>query len=77
MAFRTCYGAFEYLVMPFGLTNTPATFQHLMNNIFHDLVDIYVVVYLDNILIYLDNLDQHQEHVREALRRLCKANLHT
>ena len=76
MAFRTHYGMFKYLVMPFGLTNTPATFQHLMNDIFHDLVDIYVVVYLDDILIYLDNLEQHQEHIHEVLQRLCKANLH-
>ena len=56
MAFHTRYGAFKYLVM---LTNAPTTFQHLMNDIFHDLVDIYMVVYLDNILIYLDNLEQH------------------
>ena len=62
--------------MPFGLTNAPTTFQHLMNDIFHNLVDIYMVVYLDNILIYSDNLDQHQEHVCEVLQRLCKANLH-
>ena len=58
-AFRTRYSAFEYLVMLFGLTNAPATFQRLMNNIFHDLVDVYMVVYLDNILIYLDNIKQH------------------
>src|SRR6202045_3536294 len=75
-AFHTHYGAFEYLVMPFGLTNAPATFQCLMNDIFHDLVDVYVVVYLDDILIYLDNMEQHYDHVREVLRRLHKVNLH-
>jgi hypothetical protein len=75
-AFRTRYGAFEYLVMPFGLTNAPATFQHLMNDIFHDLVDVNVVVYLDDILIYSGNLEQHRAHVREVLQRLRKANLH-
>ena len=66
-AFRTHYGVIKYLVMPFGLMNAPATFQHLMNDIFHDLVDVYVVVYLNNILIYSDNLEQHQEHVCEVL----------
>jgi hypothetical protein len=53
-AFRTCYGSFEYLVMPFGLTNAPATFQHFMNDVFHDLLDVCVVVYLDDILLYCD-----------------------
>ena len=57
--FRTRYGTFEYFVMPFGLTNAPPTFQCLMNDIFHDLVDVYMVVYLDNILIYSDNMEQH------------------
>jgi hypothetical protein len=65
--FCTHYGMFKYLVMPFGLTNTPVTFRHLMNDIFHDLVNVYVVVYLNNILIYSDNLEQHQEHVCEVL----------
>ncbi|CEH12606.1 retrotransposon nucleocapsid protein [Ceraceosorus bombacis] len=51
-AFKTRFGLFEYLVMPFGLCNAPATFQALMNSIFHDLLDICVVVYLDDILIF-------------------------
>src|ERR1700719_467914 len=56
--------------MPFGLTNAPATFQHFMNDIFSDLLDTFMVVYLDDILIYSENLKQHIEHVREVLRRL-------
>jgi Reverse transcriptase (RNA-dependent DNA polymerase) len=66
-AFHTCYGSFEWCVMPFGLTNAPAAFQRLMNTIFSDLLDTCVLVYLDDILIYSDNLDKHQLHVREVL----------
>ena len=50
--FRTCYGSFEWLVMPFGLSNAPAAFQHYMNEIFADMLDVCVIVYLDDILIY-------------------------
>ena len=74
-AFRTCFGLFEYRVMPFGLTNAPASFQHLMNHIFRDVLDIYVIVYLDDILIFSRNMDKHREHVREVLRRLRKFEL--
>jgi hypothetical protein len=69
-AFRTRYGSYKYLVMPFGLTNAPATFQHFMNEIFHDLLDVCVVVYLDNILIYSDDLETHQKQVKDVLQRL-------
>jgi hypothetical protein len=69
-AFKTRYGSFEWLVMPFGLTNTPATFQRFMNGIFSDMVDVCVVIYLDNILIYSNNIDKHHTHVQEVLRCL-------
>ena len=75
-AFRTRYGLFEYLVMPFGLTNAPATFQYFMNDIFHDMVDLFVVVYLDDILIYSDSLEEHQVHVKKVLARLQQHDLH-
>jgi len=55
-AFHTRYGAFEWSVMPFGLTNAPAAFQRFMNDVFSNLLDVCVVVYLDNILIYSDDI---------------------
>ena len=56
--------------MPEGLTNTPAGFQRFMNDIFTDMIDVSVVVYLDNILVYSDNPEQHLAHVWEVLTRL-------
>ena len=53
--------------MPFGLTNAPAAFQRFMNDIFSDMLDVCFLVYLDDILIYSDNMEQHREHVREVL----------
>ena len=70
MAFQTHYGSFEWLVMLFGLTNGPAAFQRFMNDFFGDLLDQCVVVYLDNILIYSNNPEQHTKHVREVLQCL-------
>ena len=54
-AFHTCYGSYKWMVMPFGLTNAPSAFQRFMNNIFSDLLNVTVTIYLDNILIYPDN----------------------
>ena len=68
MAFQTHYGSFEWLVMPFRLTNGPVAFQRFMNDIFGDLLDQCVVVYLDDILIYSDNPKQHTRHIQEVLR---------
>ena len=69
-AFRTRFGHFEYLVMPFGLCNAPATFQHFVNDIFRDYLDLFVIVYLDDILIFSPSLSKHREHVRCVLGRL-------
>ncbi|QRW25579.1 Retrotransposable element Tf2 protein [Rhizoctonia solani] len=74
-AFRTKYGLFEYLVMPFGLTNALAAFQHFMNNLFRDLIDVTVVIYLDDILIFSEDPKDHPTHVREVLSRLMKNQL--
>jgi hypothetical protein len=65
--FRTQYGSFEWLVMPFGLTNAPAAFQRFINDIFQDLLDDCVIVYLDNILIFSNDLASHRKHVKEVL----------
>lgn len=73
--FRTKNGLYEYTVMPFGLKNTPAVFQRFMNDLFSDLIDIYVVVYLDDILIYSKNEEQHMKHVHEVLQPLQDKNL--
>jgi hypothetical protein len=69
-AFRTRFGLFEYLVMPFGLTNAPSVFQYLMNDIFRDLLDVFCVIYLDDILIYSETLEEHKIHVATILERL-------
>ena len=62
--------------MPFGLSNAPAAFQRFMNEIFADLLDVCVVVYLDDILVYSSNPSQHSEHVLEVLRHLKAHNLY-
>jgi hypothetical protein len=75
-SFRTCYGSYEWLVMPFGLTNAPVAFQRFVNTIFADLLDVCIVVYLDDILVYSEDEASHEEHVREVLSRLCKHGLY-
>jgi len=63
--------------MPFGLSNVPSAFQRFMNEIFLDLLDIYVVIYLDDILIYSDNLEEHKDYIKEVLKRLQRYKLYT
>ena len=62
--------------MPFGLTNAPAAFQRHMNTVFSDLLDVCVIVYLDDILIYSEDPSKHTEHVRMVLERLRQNNLY-
>ena len=69
-AFRTRYGHFEYTVVPFGLTNAPGTFQGYINHALSDLLDVCCIVYLDDILIYSSNLEEHVQHVQNVLERL-------
>jgi hypothetical protein len=68
--FCTCYGHFEWLVLPFGLTNAPASFMGHMNRLLRDLLDKYVVIFIDDILIYSKTPEEHDQHLREVLRRL-------
>ncbi|KAJ1578396.1 hypothetical protein NDA11_005455 [Ustilago hordei] len=69
-AFGTQLGLYEYLVMPFGLANAPAHFQSFINDIFRDIIGVYVVVYLDDFLIFSDTEEVHVKHVTEILTRL-------
>ena len=75
-AFTTRYGLYEYTVMSFGLTNAPATFSRMMNSIFMEYLDKFVVVYLDDILIYLKNKEEHAEHLRLVLMKLREHRLY-
>ncbi len=69
-ACRIRYGSYEFMVMPFGLTNAPVTFCTLMNDIFRKWLDDFVVVYIDDILIYSSSLEEHAEHLRNMFQRL-------
>jgi hypothetical protein len=69
-AFRTRYGLYEFMVMPFGLTNAPATFQDMMNHVFRDIIDLGLLVYMDDLLVYAKTKPEHDEIVREVLSRL-------
>ena len=69
-SFRTRYGHYKFVVMPFGLTNAPAIFMCLMNNVMHKYLDKFVVVFIDNILIYSKSEEEHKEHLKIVLQEL-------
>ncbi|GKD43704.1 putative reverse transcriptase domain-containing protein [Tanacetum coccineum] len=75
-AFRTRYGHYEFQVMPFGLTNAPAIFMDLMNRVCKPYLDKFVIVFIDDILIYLKNKQEYIEHLKLILEFLKKAELY-
>ncbi|GJW14945.1 putative reverse transcriptase domain-containing protein, partial [Tanacetum coccineum] len=75
-AFKTRYGHFEFTVMPFGLTNAPAIFMDLMNRVCRPYLDKFVIVFIDDILIYSKTQEEHVEHLRLVLELLKKENLY-
>jgi len=75
-AFRTRYGHFEYKVMPFSLKNAPATFQHFISDVLSDYLDDFVISYIDDILVFSDNIEDHHVHAKKVLERLNENNLY-
>ena len=75
-AFRTRYGHYEFLVMPFGLTNAPAVFMDLMNRVFSEYLDKFVIVFIDDILVYSKTREEHEDNLRTVLEILRKKQLY-
>jgi hypothetical protein len=75
-AFNTRYGHFEFVVMPFGVTNAPATFMDLMHRVFQPYLDKFVVIFIDDILVYSKDTREHAEHLKLVLEKLRKEKLY-
>ena len=76
MACRTRYGHYEFLATPFGLTNAPTTFMDLMNRVFHPYLDQIVIVFINNILVYSKNDEEHAFHLKVVLQTLKESQLY-
>ena len=77
IAFKMWWELFEYMVMPFGLTNAPAQFMSMMNDLLGGYLDQFVLIFLDDILIYSVNVQDHAEHLRKVLKVLCEQKFYT
>jgi hypothetical protein len=75
-AFITKYGLYEFVVMSFRLMNAPTYFMYLMNSVFMDYLDKFVVVFIDDILVYSQDEQEHEEHLRKVLQRLRDCQLY-
>ena len=75
-AFCTRYGHYEFVVIPFGLTNAPMNFMCMMNKIFSKYLDKFILVFIDDILVYSKNKEEHEEHLRKVLRVLREHHLY-
>ena len=69
-AFVTRYGQYEFTAVSFGLTNAPAYFMNMMNKVFMEELDKFVVVFIDDILVYSATIEEHEQHLRVVLERL-------
>ena len=74
-AFKSRYVLYEYTVMPFGLCNAPSTFEAIINDVFHDMLDVGVIAYIYDILIYSEPIEEDVAMVRKVMDRLRKAGL--
>jgi hypothetical protein len=74
--FRTRYGNYEFTIIPFGLSNAPTIFMCLMNVVFREYLDKFVIVFLDDILIYSDSEEEHEHHLRMVLQFLREHKLY-
>ncbi|XP_019244292.1 PREDICTED: uncharacterized protein LOC109224161 [Nicotiana attenuata] len=75
-AFRTRYGHYEFLVMSFGLTNAPTAFMHLMHSVFRPYLDSFVIVFIDDILVYSRSREDHEQHLRTVLQTFREKKLY-
>jgi hypothetical protein len=75
-AFRTRYGHYDFTVVPFGLSNTPVVFMCLMNGVFRNYLDKFVIVFLDDVLVYSKTEEEHEKHLRMVLQVLREHQLY-